>query len=56
MSEEIVPSVFGGRSAAAGSNSGVVATGDHNQIEYRTVVLPAAVWEPLPCRMTRWRG
>ncbi|MER7789038.1 tetratricopeptide repeat protein [Streptomyces sp. NPDC097640] len=41
MSEEIAPSASGGRSAAAGSNSGVVATGDHNQIEYRTVVLPA---------------
>ncbi len=36
-----MPSASGGRSAAAGSNSGVVATGDHNQIEYRTVVLPA---------------
>ncbi|MEU5024438.1 FxSxx-COOH system tetratricopeptide repeat protein [Streptomyces milbemycinicus] len=41
MSGEIVPSASGRRSAAAGSNSGVVATGDHNQIEYRTVVLPA---------------
>ncbi|MES4905724.1 MULTISPECIES: tetratricopeptide repeat protein [unclassified Streptomyces] len=41
MSEEIVPSASGGRSAAAGSNSGVVATGDGNRIEHRTMVLPA---------------
>ncbi|MGY0058238.1 tetratricopeptide repeat protein [Streptomyces sp. LZ34] len=41
MSEESVPSAAGGRSAAAGSNSGVLATGDHNHIEHRTVVLPA---------------
>ncbi|MFD8379677.1 tetratricopeptide repeat protein [Streptomyces sp. NPDC059679] len=41
MSGEIVPPASGDRSAVAGSNSGVVATGDHNHIEHRTVVLPA---------------
>ncbi|MEU9792486.1 tetratricopeptide repeat protein [Streptomyces sparsogenes] len=34
-------SASGDRSAATGGNSGVVATGDHNHIEQRTVVLPA---------------
>ncbi|MER6141608.1 tetratricopeptide repeat protein [Streptomyces sparsogenes] len=41
MTGQGATSAAGDRSAAAGRNSGVVSTGDHNHIDHRTVVLPA---------------
>ncbi|WFB08610.1 tetratricopeptide repeat protein [Streptomyces sp. LX-29] len=40
------PAAAGGRSAAADSNSGVVATGDNPRIEQRTLVLPPDALRP----------
>ncbi|MER6383717.1 FxSxx-COOH system tetratricopeptide repeat protein, partial [Streptomyces sp. NPDC001233] len=40
MTETPIPPASGGRAAAAGHNSGVIATGDSARIEQRTLVLP----------------
>ncbi|MFC5219690.1 tetratricopeptide repeat protein [Streptomyces coerulescens] len=40
MTDPQTPPASGGRSAAAGNSSGVIATGDRTRIEQRTLVLP----------------
>ncbi|MFK0153966.1 FxSxx-COOH system tetratricopeptide repeat protein, partial [Streptomyces sp. NPDC090493] len=46
MTETPTPPASGGRSAAAGQSSGVIATGDSARIEQRTLVVPPGALQP----------
>ncbi|MFE4722197.1 FxSxx-COOH system tetratricopeptide repeat protein, partial [Streptomyces sp. NPDC056728] len=46
MTETPTPPASGGRSAAAGNSSGVIATGDGVRVEQRNVVLPPGALQP----------